>query len=371
MKLLYLNGTFEGGSLLSTRELLAWLPEDEVDARLVRAHEESADVAYVRRRMTNLAVKLGGAEPDNLVEQANRLWGRRPKHVGAVEWSSIAVENTGKNLLGSWKPDVVVVSSVDRVAWRRIRQDTKAAGAPCVLYLREEALLPHLDLTDAPDLVLANSRGIVDSCQALGWEATLVPSVIDLSACTVESERTKALLINPTRPYGLELTLKLAEACPGIDFVLQESTRSTPEELDLAMSAAERLANVEYRPFASNPADIYRDARVLLAPYTHMLESNRPRSVLEAHWNGIPVVGTDRAGLCDAVGPGGVLLPVNATVEQWSAELRSLFASGTTYDNLVAKAHDYARRPEVDPNSIAQTFTDVIQQIATRRHRSS
>ena len=45
--------------------------------------------------------------------------------------------------------------------------------------------------------------------------------MIDLSACEVDSERTKALLINPTAAYGLERAVELADACPEIGFVFQ------------------------------------------------------------------------------------------------------------------------------------------------------
>ena len=361
MKLLYVNGTYEGGSILSTRELLTRLPGHGVESRLIIAQKETAVAAYLRRRMTNLAVKLGGPEPNNIVARANRLWGRKATKVAAAEWSSTAVENAAATALADWKPDVVVVSSVDRTAWRRIRRDTAKAGVKCVLYLREEALLPHLDLTTPPDLVLANSRGLVDSCRALGWEATLVPSVIDLSACEVDSERTKALLINPTRAYGLERAVELAEACPDIGFVFQESTRLTPDELGVVTSICERFSNIEFREFCTNPADIYRDARVLLAPYTDFLESNRPRSVLEAHWNGIPIIGTSRGGLRDATGPGGILLAPGEALEQWCIVVEDLFGSHGPYEDLSAIARSHAQRPEVDPVAIAKAFIARVQ----------
>ena len=363
MKLLYVNGTYEGGSILSTRELLTRLPGHGVESRLISAQKETAVAAYLRRRMTNLAVKLGGPEPDNIVVRANRLWGRKATKVAAAEWSSTAVENAAATVLGDWKPDVVVVSSVDRVAWRRIRRDTAKAGVKCVLYLREEALLPHLNLTTPPDLVLANSRGLVDSCSALGWEAFLVPSVIDLSACEVESERTKALLINPTRAYGLERAVELAEACPDIGFVFQESTRLTTYELGVVTLACERFSNIEFREFCTDPADIYRDARVLLAPYTDFLESNRPRSVLEAQWNGIPVIGTSRAGLRDATGAGGVLLAPCEVLEQWCRVLEGVFSESSTYEELRAKSLEHARRPEVDPAAIGSSFVTIISEL--------
>ena len=361
MKLLYVNGTCEGGSILSTRELVARLGAHGVESRLISARKETTIAGYSRRRMTNLAVKLGGPEPDNIVEQSSRLWGRRPKKITANEWSSTAVENAARTFLIDWKPEVVVVSSVDRVAWRRIRRDTANAGVKCVLYLREEALLPHLDLTIPPDLVLANSRGLVDSCSALGWEAQLVPSVIDLSACKVTSERTKALLINPTAAYGLERAVELAEACPEIGFVFQESTRLTPDELGVVTSICERFSNIEFREFCTNPADIYRDARVLLAPYTDFLESNRPRSVLEAQWNGIPVIGTSRAGLQDAVGSGGVLLTADASVQQWVHVLSSASSDDEFYSELVELSRVHASREEVAPQSIVTTFISLIK----------
>ena len=363
MKLLYVNGTCEGGSILSTRELVARLGAHGVESRLISARKETTIAGYSRRRMTNLAVKLGGPEPDNIVEQSSRLWGRRPKKITANEWSSTAVENAARTFLIDWKPEVVVVSSVDRVAWRRIRRDTANAGVKCVLYLREEALLPHLDLTIPPDLVLANSRGLVDSCSALGWEAQLVPSVIDLSACKVTSERTKALLINPTAAYGLDRAVELAEECPEIDFVFQESTRLAPDELGVVTSISDRLANVEFREFSTNPADIYRDARVLLAPYTDFLESNRPRSVLEAQWNGIPVVGTARSGLRDATGAGGVLLAHSEALEQWCGVLEDVFSENSTYEELRAKSLEYARRPEVDPAAVTSSFVTIISEL--------
>jgi len=343
VKILYINGTYEGGSLRSTRELLAQLPREDAVSRLILAQQPGRIDGYLRRRATNLAVKLGGHEPQNIVERMNRTLGRRATYLGSDEWSSSVVENAAAAFSASWNPDVVVVSSVDRVAWRRIRRDTADAGVPCVLYLREEALLAHLGLTAPPDLVLANSRGI------------------DLGRCEIESERTTALLVNSTIAYGLERVIELAELCPNIDFVLQESTQMTTTDVDLTKSSCRQLGNLEFRPFRQNPADVYRDARVMLAPYTDSLESNRPRSVLESQWNGIPVVGTSRAGLRDAVGPGGVLLAPDAGMSEWVATLTALFESSDVYNDLVTKAREHSQRDEVDPVTIGALFIAALK----------
>ena len=128
MKVLYVNGTYEGGSLMSTRELIGRLSDLGAEVRLIHASQEVGVVKYVRRRATNLAVKLGGPDSQSLIEKANRWWGSRPRETTQSQWTSGAVENAARSVLESWKPDVVVVSSIDRMAWRRIRRDTAAAG---------------------------------------------------------------------------------------------------------------------------------------------------------------------------------------------------------------------------------------------------
>jgi len=363
MKVLYVNGTYEGGSLMSTRELIGRLSDLGAEVRLIHASQEVGVVKYVRRRATNLAVKLGGPDSQSLIEKANRWWGSRPRETTQSQWTSGAVENAARSVLESWKPDVVVVSSIDRMAWRRIRRDTAAAGTACVLYLREEALLPHLGLASPPDLVLANSRGLVESAEQLGWHATLVPSVIDLSICEVDSERTKTLLLNPTLDYGLDSAVRLAELCPEIEFVFQESTRLTPEQTATVLEIGARLPNVELRPFTTDVAAVYADARLLLAPYTDRMESNRPRSVLEAHHNGIPVLGMDRAGLRDAVGEGGVLLAPETSDELWASTLRTLYTDERAYAALVDRSRTFAQRPEVDPDAIARVFLSTLGEL--------
>jgi len=364
VKLLYVNGSFEGGSILSTRQLLERLPTETIDWQLLRASPQSPLAGYLRRRMTNLAVKLGGDEPDNIVEAANRMWGRSPVPISGNESSSVAVENATRTVLADWQPDVVVVSSVERVPWRRIRRAALAAGTPCVLYLREEALLPHLELTTPPDLLLANSRGLVDRCRDLGYEARLVPSVVDLATSTVESTRRAALLINPTASYGLDRAIELAETFPEVPFVLQESVQLSPDQRASVHLLCSRLANVEFREFSPDPAHVYRDAKVLLAPYTDFLESNRPRSVLEAQANGIPVLGSARAGLRDAVGTGGTLLSVDATSAEWAHAFQQIW-SAERYRELVAAARDHAGRDEVQPATIVDSFVAAIATVGS------
>ena len=208
--------------------------------------------------------------------------------------------------------------------------------------------------------MFANSRGIVETCKRLGWAATLVPSAVDLARSSTNSTRTTALLINPTRPYGLELAADLARACPDIRFVFQESTRLSEQERRELEATTISLSNVEHRSFVSKPALVYRDARVLLAPYSTVLESNRPRSVLEAQRNGIPILGAERSGLRDAAGDGGLLLSPDSLLADWCDALNRFFEETWYYAHMSSLARIHSMRPEVETNAIAKRFVDAL-----------
>ena len=82
----------------------------------------------------------------------------------------------------------------------------------------------------------------------------------------------------------------------------------------MLLAEAARLPNVGFRPRTTDLGIIYRDARVLFVP--HRVD-NRPRVVVEAQANGIPVVASRYPGLVEAAGPGGVFVDPDAPEEAW------------------------------------------------------
>ena len=88
----------------------------------------------------------------------------------------------------SFGPDVVVASSIGRVAWRRIRAQLASLGIPSVLYMREQSALGHLTISKAPpDLLLANAHTYVERAAALGYPAVMVPSVVSVDRYLVRA----------------------------------------------------------------------------------------------------------------------------------------------------------------------------------------
>jgi glycosyltransferase involved in cell wall biosynthesis len=129
------------------------------------------------------------------------------------------------------------------------------------------------------------------------------------------------------------------------------------------LTAADALPNVEVRPFTSDPARVFRDARVLLVP--HRVD-NRPRVVLEAQTNGIPVIATDHPGLVESVGPGGRNVADTDDPRPWIDALRSLWDE-PGYSAAVSAARAHAARADAAPDAVVARFERSLERVVARR----
>ena len=92
---------------------------------------------------------------------------------------------------------------------------------------------------------------------------------------------------------------------------------------------------------------IYRRAKIVLVP--SKWEEAWGRVVTEAQYSGIPIVASNRGGLPESVGPGGVLLDPDGPVDAWVEVLRRLWHDEAYYSDLSAHALAHSARPEIDP----------------------
>jgi glycosyltransferase involved in cell wall biosynthesis len=272
-------------------------------------------------------------------------------------------ENSTGRLLRDFRPDVVVASSIGRVAWRRIRTQLAAHRIPSVLYIREESALGHLTISDAPpDLLLTNAHTYAERTAVLGHPALVVPSVVTVDRYLVESTRERVLFVNPVPSYGLEAALALAAARPDVAFAFVEWWKLDDDaraEMDRRLAA---LPNVVLRPATPDPGRVYADARVLLAPF---LLDGRPRVVLEAQANGIPVLASDLPALRETVGPGGRFVAADAPAAAWADALGDIIDDPERYRQACEAARAHAQREEVDPDAIVTRFERALAELVS------
>jgi hypothetical protein len=365
---LFVNGTAFGGSLLSTRALCRVLEQAGVPVGVLRRSLAGDRIRAIHKRLENLRARAAGSSVEGAADRLVRLPGGRASEAGStadlLEWEAVEPANALGSVIDRFNPDVVVVASVLRPAWRQMQADLRARSIPSVLYLREGTALLHLTRSKViPDLILANSGPLVADAEAAGFSVEMIPSVIDPDEVVGPTSRERALVINLRPDYGGELAWAIAAICPDIPFAFQESWQDGSEDLQRARLRAQGLPNVEVRGFTTPPREVYRDAKVLLLPYPAEKEHHRPRCVLEAQLNGIPIVASALPGLAEVTGPGGELVPLDATDAQWADVVRQLWTDRSRYERLADAARCHARREGVDAERIAQRFLRAVAAI--------
>lgn len=363
-RLLFVSSTTGGGSGRSQRELAASLVADGRDVRFLVDHDPPA---RIRRRLLeelgDATVRFGGSRRGWFVDQARGRVGRRTATCridGLAHEGTIAPENAFEFVVRRWRPDVVVVSSISRPTWRAIRSVCRRRGLPTVLYLREATAIGHLTAGLMPDVLLANSGTLVDDAARVGVAAEMLPSLVDVRPMAVPPTGEVALLVNPAPTHGVDIVGPVAAALPHVPIVLQESWILRGDDRAEVDRLVRTHANVSFRAYDPRPDDLFRDAAVLLAP--HRLD-NRPRTVLEAQINGVPVIATDHPGLVEAVGDGGRLVAHDAGPEAWVHALAELWDDPERRMTLSDRARMHAARPEIRPERIAARFAEIVDEL--------
>jgi glycosyltransferase involved in cell wall biosynthesis len=266
-------------------------------------------------------------------------------------------------VLDDFAPDVVVVQS-----WVRSAAHCLERNIPAVYYVHaaNEPVDPINDTVRRETLWLTVSQfAAVHNGSAHDMTFHIVPPLVEAPLYRVaQHERRHATFIGLQNFKGGELVVKLARACPEIPFLIFDNVdRNLPQwpgmTGDELREAAEALPNVTIRPPAKGAAAIYGSTKVLLAPSRYQEAWGRVAS--EAQINGIPVLASNRGGLPEAVGPGGVCLDYDAPIEQWASHLQAMWNDEAYYASLSEKALAHAARIEFQPDTIINRFVDLIE----------
>lgn len=162
----------------------------------------------------------------------------------------------------------------------------------------------------------------------------------------ITSRRTHVLAIGLARVKRPDIVAAVARQMPDIRFELVHNWRGTFRLRHLPLLFRR---NLRLRPGVDDPQKLYGRARVL------MMASDTEgwgRVVTEAQFAGIPTIARSVAALPESVGSGGVLLAPDASIDDWVAAIRAVFADESHYARLVAAARPMAERPELDPDRI-------------------
>jgi glycosyltransferase involved in cell wall biosynthesis len=186
----------------------------------------------------------------------------------------------------------------------------------------------------------------------------VLPPIVERERHRAATSRRAVLFVSPVPQKGLEVALALAAARPDVPFVFQHCSRvhlRDPEPLERAAAA---LPNVTLRDPVTTPHELYRDARIVLAPSVY--PEGFGRVVAEAQASGIPALVSDAGGLPEAAGDAAVLVPANAALEDWLAGLARLWDDPAAYASYAARAEASSRSGRLSPEVVAKRFEALV-----------
>lgn len=259
-----------------------------------------------------------------------------------------------------FRPDVAVVQHSQTVPFTKA---LSAAGVPVAVYFRNlEFEELSGDLRELPPGVryIANSRFTAAAyTERYGIDAVVLPPLIDARRYRTETRGSAVTMINPVPQKGIDVTLEIARLCPDIPFNIVEGW-GLPDETRRRIDAINAVTgNITVQPRTEDMRSVYANTRVLLAPSQWQEAWGRVAS--EAHVSGIPVIGSDRGGLPEAIGPGGIVVPHDAPAEHWAKALRDIWDDEGSWTRLSNAAVAYSLREEMQLDGHVRTLLATLE----------
>ncbi len=256
-----------------------------------------------------------------------------------------------------FRPDVAITGTAATLALARKFVEH---GVPTVAYFHS---LEFEKFGAAPgDMTLVKGFAVSEYVarrvdEVLGIKCDVIRSIVDPDRYLVDAKRQTSLHVNPDPSKGIEITLALAERRPGVVFDVVRCWEETPEVRRIR-ERTERLDNVVWHEPVRDMKKLYGRTRLLLAP--SIWEEAAGRVVHEAQLNGIPVLASDRGGLPESVGPGGITVDPDAGISEWERAFDRIWENSDEESEFSQAAWHHARREEVQPKVIVERVEKLL-----------
>lgn len=269
------------------------------------------------------------------------------------------LEKNTKNLRGKINPDMIINDSLALLS-RRPRQKAKnivliqSLSGPGIedkpvfgkkIYDLPFFMLRHTRnkrFLNKADLVITVSFFLQRKLLKYGIDSEVVYPFIELKKYVVSEnfnpyQQEYITFVNLRRHKGGAIALKIAESLPAKHFLFK--TGKNPEKnLERQLK---NLSNVKIIKWVGDLREVYSKSRLIIMP--SICEEGCPRLPVEAGINGIPTVASNRGGIPESVGSGGILIRDIGNIDEWIETIKKL-DNRDTYEQLSTKARENAKK---------------------------
>ncbi len=339
-----------GGTEINTHELCLALRETGHQPAVLAALVGRGWVGTAARVRLRLPWHSGWAEDRGLGYCVLRAWSP-----GDALDAAITKLRPDVVIVQSWRPDMVAI------ALRR--------GCGVALYSHSA----HSALADTIGgdwmrrcVLLANSEfNARFQGDALGAAFDVLHPLVRQERYLADGPRNVVLQVGISARKGAALTVAIAQARPDIGFTMVrswEGLRAPPEDMAIE-TAARAQPNIRVVPPERDPRRLYGTAKIMLVP--SLWAETWGRVVTEAQANGIPVVASNRGGLPESVGEGGITLGPEADAGVWAAAVGRLWDDPVWHTEMSARARRRVRREDIAYAPLRDRFLAILE----RAHR--
>jgi glycosyltransferase involved in cell wall biosynthesis len=321
-----------------------------------------AQVLYTRRHRVPITV---------IRLESTRLAQQRPHEVHAV------LEFFGKFLEVN-RPDVMLTYGGDPISQGMIALAGRR-GIPIVFSIHNFAYADSRPFAKVDRCIVPSEFARRHYRDRVGLDCHVLPYPIDWERVRVERRDPRFVtFVNPALEKGagafVRIAREMARRRPDIPILVVES-RGDRRTLAACGFDPATCGNVQIMPHTTDPRRFWSVTRIALMP--SLWWENQPLVAIEAMINGIPVIGSDRGGIPEALGacgfklplperltPVSTIVPEAEEVEPWIETIVRLWDDRALYEEQCARAREEAERwnPDLLGPLYAEFFGNVHRQ---------
>jgi glycosyltransferase involved in cell wall biosynthesis len=165
-------------------------------------------------------------------------------------------------------------------------------------------------------------------------KSRIVYPFIDLekykTKCSKENNSKYILFVRPEFHKGANIFLKIAKKMKNEKFLVVGKTSHD------ILQRISKIKNITYFDWINDMKKIYSKTKLVVMP--SIWPEAFGRVPIEAGINGIPTVASNKGGLSESVGDGGILINYVYNIDKWVEIIRNITKDKDVYNNLSKKA---------------------------------